>query len=332
MAVMKNLLLPSGLLFLLMLAGCSSSKEVAGPPDWLNKPQAGLDDMAFAAAVGTGATIDKAKERAVRELGYFFQTNIKTRSSQSTAYKETNSGAGTSSERTDRISEDIFITSANQLSYVTVAETYQQDGTWYARAILDKPAFGLYLTEIITRELDAYKSQFEQARSLPIAMLKFSAGADKKAARIRQLDQYLSVLNQSTGLSDLADLEKELNAFRQNVAFMVEIQFKDSTKVKKQNMTTGAFRDELKKTATELRFGENGNPQFYLMVQVRTQGEDFIRPDYFTRLSYEYYILDGNKTPLEKLSGTVKSAGLSEEESYRQAGVSLARQITARWK
>lgn len=316
----------------LALAGCGSAKEVAGPPEWLNKPMAGLDEGAYAATVGTGATVEKAKERAVRELGYYFQTNIKTRSTQSTMYKETSAGDKSTSERTDRVAEDIFITSANQLSYVTVEETYLKDGTWYARAILDKPAFGMYLTQIITREMESFKSQFDEAQDKPISLLKFSAGADRKTARIKQLDNYLSVLNQSTGISELTEVEKELNTFRQNVAFMVEIQFKDSTKAKKQNMATSALRDELKRSAPELRFGENGTPQFYLSCQVKTLAENWIRPDNFAQLSFDYYILDGEKKPLEKLSGTAKGAGTTEEEAFRQAGINIARQIVSKWK
>lgn len=324
---MKNILLLS--VFSAIILSCSSSDETTQNKNaWINSPYSGLDENTQLAGVGSGPTFEKAKESAMKQLSSYFQVKINAKTKISSSYSEQNKQ---SEGWSNKIDEQILTSSNTKLSYITYDVSDKVDGVFYARAVLDKIAFGMDLSSQFNSGLEVMSSRFDAAHKNSLLMLKFSQVWKKEADNLRRLNQYLSVLNMSTGSSELDDIDKELNEFQKSTAIVVQSTVKNQTE--NQNSETekllkSALDDEFRRMNSGFNYGVERDNQLYILCTINIESQNQTGKDLFAFCSYSFMILDKNKDVLEQSAGNAKGAGISLTESYRQIGVKIARQIS----
>lgn len=328
---MKKHLLFVTLLTGWLIIGCSSSKDVQKNTDWIQQPMSGLDEGYTFAAVGSGSSLEKAKEKAFRELGYQFGVNIKSRTVQTTSYSETRAGSQTASEQTSKMDEELFLLSNTDLSYVTYDQSAEQNGVWYARAVLDKTAFGLDLSQRLNNLQSEVLSGFETAKKSPLQLLKYSQNIQPKLHRLRQWDAYLTVLNMNSGNSELSELTKNIEKARKSVGLMIDVlvSHSEDKEVVGDQLLKSAITDEIRRTNPEFLYTNTADDVIYIVIDVKIDRDEVIGKDQFVYSRYNYMVMDKEKELLERSAGNAKGAGISPQEAMRQTGVKIARQLLA---
>lgn len=318
---MKNLFI---LLFSFLL-GCSGAEQAQQSlPDWINSPYRGLDEKQVLASVGSGATFDKAKEAAYRELGNYFAVSIRSKLTISSSYSN-------NSPELVKIDDRIMLSSNSKLSFVSYDVSQQINQIFYVRAVLDKAAFASYLNDQYTEGFLKISDKFDQAKDNPLHVIKFSQLWKTEYVRLKRIQDYLSVLNAGVGYSELNLLESELLGYQHDLSIIVETKFKadnhDESFAPSASLNS-ALKNEFKRLYPQFDFGIEKENSLYVVCMIVQESEEQKGKDWFTYVSYQYTILDRNKEVLEQVSGNAKGAGSTSEESLRQIGVKIARQIS----
>lgn len=312
-----------------LLTGCSSSDQSSSNQNaWINSPYSGLDESSQLAAVGSGATFEKAKEKSLKELGNYFQVKINSRVKITSSYSENNKS---SDGWADKFDEQIFTSSNTKLSYVNYDISEKVGDVFYVRAVLDKVAFGMDLSSQYNDEFEVLSAKYEESKKNTLQMLKFTQIWKKESEKLKRISQYLTVLNMSTGNSELVEIEKSLVEFKKNTAIVVQSTIKNETENKNsetEKLLKSALDDEFRKMNSGFNFGIEKDNQLYILCTINIESQSQTGKDLFSYCSYSYMILDKDKEVLEQSAGNAKGAGNTITESYRQVGVKIARQIS----
>ena len=280
------------------------------------------------ATVGSGATFEKAKEKSLKELGNYFQVKINSRVKITSSYSENNKS---SDGWADKFDEQIFTSSNTKLSYVNYDISEKVGDVFYVRAVLDKVAFGMDLSSQYNDEFEVLSAKYEESKKNTLQMLKFTQIWKKESEKLKRISQYLTVLNMSTGNSELVEIEKSLVEFKKNTAIVVQSTIKNETENKNsetEKLLKSALDDEFRKMNSGFNFGIEKDNQLYILCTINIESQSQTGKDLFSYCSYSYMILDKDKEVLEQSAGNAKGAGNTITESYRQVGVKIARQIS----
>lgn len=320
---MKHVLI----LFVFVVLGCSSveqSSSSSSLPKWVNSPYSGLNEQQVLASVGTGVTFDKAKEAAYRELGNYFAVTIRSKLTISSSYSN-------NAPELIKIDDRIMMSSGSKLSFVAYDVSEQINQTFYVRAVLDKSAFASHLNEQYTEGFLKISDKFDQSKNNPLHLIKFSQIWKNEYNRLKRIQDYLSILNSGTGYDDLNLIESELLGYQQDMSIIVETKFKSGERESMSSQSASlnsALKNEFKRLYPQFDFGTEKNNSVYVVCLIVLESEDQKGRDLFSYVSYQYTILNHNKDVLEQVSGNAKGAGSTSDESLRQIGVKIARQIS----
>lgn len=131
----------------LVLAGVSLS--VFASPAWVNDPYYGLDRNTFLAAVGVGNTLDKAEASAKSEIASVFGMSVQTQTVQDSGLSVTNNnGVKSDNYYSNFTSNKVLSNDLSNLVGVTIREHYQDHGTWYVHATLNKDEMADYYAQL----------------------------------------------------------------------------------------------------------------------------------------------------------------------------------------
>lgn len=312
-----------GLLFLSLL-GCSSADQSdKGIPKWINNPYFGLNETQVLATVGSGVSFDKAKESAYRELSNYFSLNIRSNTTTSSVYSNNR-------DEILKIDNRIMMSSNSKLTFVSYDVSEKLDHIFYVRVILDKAAFVSYLNDQYMDGIMKQTELLDHAKSNPLKLIKFSSGWKAESLRLRRIQDYLTVLDSGIGTGEISSMDSDLLDLQSDISIIIATKFKNLEDVDPNRLSVlnSAIKGEFKRIYPQFDLGTEKDNSVYIYCEIMLDSQETKGKDLFTYVSYQYTIVDHDKNVLEQSSGSAKGAGSTVNESLRQIGVKITRQIT----
>jgi hypothetical protein len=137
----------------------SSSSGTAGGansrPDWIRSPYAVFPERQYVAAVGTGSDAVQAERSAFANLTAIFGQSIRVNETLTNNYQEMirSGGAAGWTESTSLDSVIQTSTSLDALFGSEIRERYNDQGTWYAAAVMERAKAVRMYTDVINANL-----------------------------------------------------------------------------------------------------------------------------------------------------------------------------------
>ena len=182
----RHFLLTMAVAAALILHGCASKEKIqeAAQPDWVVGESAKYPKALYLLGMGSGETVDLAKQHARADLAKVFEVKISETSRDVQIITMQNDTGTTSQSQAERYID----TQATQiLSGVEVAETWQDPQTrqYYALVMLNRDKTGRALREDI-RHLDEITAQNVQKARQEIDRLRLAYSAQSQRTAIQK--------------------------------------------------------------------------------------------------------------------------------------------------
>ncbi len=195
-----NRSLPLLLLLILLAGGCAStSQRHDGPPDWLTGQSSRYPASAYLTGVGSGATVDDARDRARADLAKAFEVAITERASDERIFTRTTEN-GTSHQKLDeQIFRRLVTRASRSIEGIEIADAYldPETGRHHALAVLSKQRAAEQLHQKIAQLDQATAEQLRKAERAQAPLEKAAA-----IARAIQLQQQRRVEQASLRVVD----------------------------------------------------------------------------------------------------------------------------------
>lgn len=126
----------------------------AKPPEWVDKPSKRYPGSLYLVGVGEASSREEAQDKALASLAKIFHAQVSQKTSEWEKYLQVSSRGASQTEQKKLIEQVTNVSTAKVLEGARIAEMAQDEGTFYALAVIDRAERAAALFDKI-KELNA---------------------------------------------------------------------------------------------------------------------------------------------------------------------------------
>ncbi|MEO0292982.1 MAG: LPP20 family lipoprotein [candidate division WOR-3 bacterium] len=154
-------------IFFLFFLGCVSKPKIKELPEWIENPHILYPESFYLAAVGSGSSLEEAKERAITSLSSIFSVEVNLNRKILEIYTEKKKEKEIDWEHSVNLVNRSVLKSENKLINVRTPKTYfdEETTTFYVLSIIDKAETEVLYRKEIEKNDEAIIRVYREAKN-----------------------------------------------------------------------------------------------------------------------------------------------------------------------
>ncbi len=327
---MKNTILLSIILFLILSCAVHAKRKKSSQPEWLKNPKAVYSEQMYLTAIGEGDSRSDAENMAAGNLARIFESNIKAEETVNQRYMELTKNSKTDFEEQTDVTKSVNIQSQQTLFNIQFGESYTDDvGRIYAIAYLNRMKTAEIYENKINKNADRINYFMGISEKSADAILKYAAmsAATTVSSINESLLAQLTIIFPST--IDMLEINynhdqivKEANAAAKAVSCKIDIQNDEENKVT-------ILLEEL---INDMGFVLSENNVLKIDGNILLEKTDLKRDLEFVRYELQINVTDNKDNVIVSMSEKGREGHVSVSEAKARAIRTLSKKINKQLK